>query len=119
MPEQTRFLGGNGIWSIVNTGDFDGDGHGDVLWREGTSGVVVMHRLVDGYLQSATVLGGNLEWSVSGTLDADSDGKSDVYWRNLAGIVVRHLMDGGSVRNSAIVGGNDVWRMLGRPGQQL
>jgi len=86
-------------WSIVGTGDFDGDGNADLLWRDnqrqyGRSG------FMSGATVSSTAGLGNIPttWSVAGTGDFNGDKKSDI-------LLARHqrqyrdvwLMNGGLV----------------------
>ncbi|MBC80186.1 MAG: hypothetical protein CMQ33_05075, partial [Gammaproteobacteria bacterium] len=64
------------------SGDFDGDGIADLLWRN-TNGANIVW-LMDGETikergQLPTVGGG---WTISGVGDFDMDGMADVFWNN-------------------------------------
>lgn len=72
-------------WQIVATGDFNGDGHSDVLFQS-TSGEVT-----DWLGQSNGSFSGNIAnadnhvdtgWVVAGTADFNGDGRDDILWRN-------------------------------------
>jgi serralysin len=95
-------------WRIAGTGDFNGDGRDDILWRQGGTG-----RLLD-WLGTAnggfTSNSGNFdmnvgtEWRITGTGDFNGDGRDDILWRqNGSG----HLLDwlgtanGGFISNAA------------------
>jgi hypothetical protein len=92
-------------WKIGGTGDFDGDGKTDILWRnygndankgrnvvwymDGTSqkgNEVQLQRLVD------------LDWKIEGVGDFNGDGKPDILWRyygaSSTGINMVWYMDG-------------------------
>jgi len=62
-PIATATLGGDADWTIVKTGDFNGDGKSDLLWRH-TSGLVVQWLMNGSTVASAATLGGDLSWSV-------------------------------------------------------
>jgi hypothetical protein len=71
--------------AIVGNGDYDGDGHADLLSRDDSTGGLSMLLLVDG-----RVVGGgevvpalSLDWEAAGTGDFDLDGRDDVLLRNL------------------------------------
>ncbi|MES2904280.1 MAG: FG-GAP-like repeat-containing protein [Pseudomonadota bacterium] len=81
-------------WLIAGTGDFNGDGRDDVLWRN-----------VDGQMSSwlATASGGfvnngavsgvfvPLDWSVVAVGDYNGDGRDDILWRNTNGTLTDWL----------------------------
>jgi hypothetical protein len=75
-------------WAIQGLGDFNGDGKGDILWREAASGGTYIWMM-----NGSTVIAGtgftnhqadNL-WRIVGIGDLNGDGKSDILWRNVGG----------------------------------
>lgn len=95
---QTYFpvaVGGGSGWDIARVGDFDGDGHTDLLWRNSGNGLVVIHYLtLDGiagfqFLQSVPFA----QWRVDAVGDLDGSGTEDLVWYEVAtGNVVRWMM---------------------------
>jgi hypothetical protein len=87
-------------WSIVGTGDFNGDGKSDILWRDTSGNTAVW------FMNGATSIGGGslgtvpTSWSIVGTGDFNGDGKSDLLWRDTSGNVAIWFMNG-----AAILGG--------------
>jgi hypothetical protein len=92
-------------WHVVDTGDFNGDGRSDILWRNDNG-------LVGNWLGTAN--GGFVDnsgaslsavptsWHVVGTGDFNADGRDDILWRNDNGLVGDWLgtATGGFVDNS-------------------
>ena len=106
----TRLVG-----EIQGTGDFNGDGKSDVLWRN-VNGTVAIWFMNNGSIQSqvyASVVPGN-DWQIKGTGDFNADGKADILWRNNDGTVAIWLMNGGAITVQAYPGvpGND-WQIQG------
>ncbi|MHC4128376.1 MAG: right-handed parallel beta-helix repeat-containing protein [Planctomycetota bacterium] len=107
-------------WAVAATGDFDGDGKSDIMWRHAVTGRNSLW-LMDG----RTLLPGSgplptvthPAWTVVGAGDFNGDGMCDVLWRH--GIIGRNtmwLMDG-TVKlpgSGALPEVNDPeWRIVG------
>ncbi len=75
----------NQDWDIAGTGDFNNDGHTDVLWRNNVNGTNMVW-----YLNGVTKTGDpgwlptldNQDWAIAGTGDFNFDGHTDILWRN-------------------------------------
>jgi len=88
-------------WRIVGTGDFDGDGKADVVWRNSSTGENYLYPMdgtlikpTEGFLRTVT----DQSWQVAGAADFNGDTKADVLWRNLAtGENYLYPMDGTTI----------------------
>ncbi len=95
-------------WQLIGTGDFNGDGHSDLLWRKNTGHNVIW------LMNGTTILpeSGNIytvtdfSWKIVAIYDFDGDGMSDLFWRNEGnGFNVIWLMNGASIKSD----GNTSW----------
>jgi len=74
-------------WQIAGTGDFNGDGDSDILWRyygpggyAGWNVIWYMHGTVEAdYAYLPTISDTN--WRIEGTGDVDADGVLEILWR--------------------------------------
>jgi hypothetical protein len=78
-------------------GDFNGDGNPDILWRNTSTGLIVVW-----YMNGGTIIGSadiavitGSTWQIVGTGDFNGDGKADILWRNTS------------------TGANEIWEMNG------
>jgi hypothetical protein len=109
-------------WKVAGTGDFNGDGHPDILWHHQTQGSLAVW-LMNGRLQIAAVAVvpdriADTNWRPVATGDFNGDGKRDIVWRHLTqGHIGVWFMDG--VRTLAAVSGtpdrvvDNNWRIVG------
>jgi len=98
-------VGANSGWSVVGTGDFNGDGKWDILWYHAPTGTVAVW-LMNGFtvLQKATV-GVLSGWTVAGTGDFNGDGNSDILWYNVpSGTVGVWFLNGAKLLQSGTFG---------------
>ncbi len=94
---------------IVSTGDFDGDGTSDILWRDTATSTMRVWLMESG---TKVKEGGDLliqdgtgqaqsrqrQWIIGATGDVDGDGSTDIVWRNTtSGEVVLWFMNGSTV----------------------
>ncbi len=102
----------------AQSGDRDGDGRADILWRNMATGQNWMYMMDGATIMSSvginTVAGP--DWQVAGNGDYDGDGRADILWRNSAtGQNWMYLMNGAAIESS--VGINTVaateWEIVG------
>ena len=97
-------------WSIVGTGDFNGDGQWDILWRDTSGNVAIWEMNGTSVLNPNTAGVGNVPttWSIVGTGDFNGDGKWDILWHDTSGNVSIWFMNGTSVSNPNAAGVGNV-----------
>ena len=115
LGQQNGGFAGNGAnfstnissnWHVIGTGDFNGDGKTDILWRadDGT--------VTDWLGQSNGAFSGNgsnfstnisSDWHIAGIGDFNGDGMADILWRNTDGTITEWLgqSNGGFAGNGA------------------
>jgi len=93
-------------WQVAGTGDFNGDGRDDILWRSDDG--ALSNWLSNGG-GTFTINDGNAfsqvptYWNVAGIGDFNGDGRDDILWRNVDGQISNWLgqANGGFVVNDA------------------
>ncbi len=112
-------------WSVAGVGDFDGDGHADLLWQQSSSGSV-MEWLMNGNtitsaaaptFQGSPVTVGS-SWSLIEIGDFNNDGNTDMLWRqNTTGTLSEWLMNGTTITASNTVASvpDQSWQVQSQP----
>ncbi|MEO8550790.1 MAG: FG-GAP-like repeat-containing protein [Kofleriaceae bacterium] len=82
-------------YTLIGTGDFDGDGIGDLLYRQADGAVVIWLLNADGGIAAANLIPVPTDWVFQGVARFNSDNRSDVLWRNFnTGQLSTWMMDG-------------------------
>ena len=74
----------NPDYAIVGTGDFNGDGSPDIVWRNTVTGANAIWYMSGVTLQEIVDLPAlpNPDYAIVGTGDFNGDGSPDIVWRN-------------------------------------
>jgi hypothetical protein len=113
-------LAENSAWRIVGTGDFNGDGHPDVLWQDPLSGAAQVWYLSGtsgNGLTGAAQLAGSNTWRIRSVGDFNNDGHPDVVWQDpVTGASQVWFLNGAqgtALMGAATLSGPNGWRIAG------
>ena len=93
-------------WKIKGTGDQNGDGKMDIVWRADNPGEMVYWQMNGGTIVSRTTMPpvGDMNWKIKGNGDYDGDGMSDMMWHHATtGQVYFWKMNAGNLVSSESV----------------
>jgi hypothetical protein len=101
-------------WQVAGIGDFNGDGHADILWRTAKGDIYIWTMNGLNVTSQTFVAGTSLDWQVQGVADFDGDGKADILWRHTTGVVAIWLMNGANFVTSGSPGSvGNTWQIAG------
>jgi hypothetical protein len=88
-------------WTIIGLGDFNGDGHADILWRDTSGDLAIWEMNGTQVINSGeTFVASVTGWSVVGIGDFNGDGKADLLWTDGNGNYAIWEMNGTQILNS-------------------
>jgi hypothetical protein len=94
-------------WKVVGTGDLNGDGFSDILWRHDTQGWLAYWFLQydavvgTGVLSVARSL--DINWEIKGVGDVDGDHYADIVWQHTDGTLAVWIMRGATVMSTRVL----------------
>lgn len=107
-------------WQIVGTGDYNGDGVSDLLWRSTEGTVTNWLGQSDGSFTNNWFnfnIHADSNWQIVGTHDFNGDGISDIMWRSMDGTLTNWLgqANGGFLNNFSNfhVNASSNWQIAG------
>jgi hypothetical protein len=87
-----------------STHDFNGDGRGDILWRDNNGNLSIWLMNAATVSSSGSIGTVPSSWSIVGQRDFNGDGKYDLLWRDSAGNTAIWFINGLQVSSSASLG---------------
>ena len=92
-------------YKIAGTGDFNGDGIDDILWRNDNGAIFNFIGKANGGVQNNgdnSWMGLSASWTVSGVGDFNGDGRDDILFRDANGVIFDYLANasGGFTANT-------------------
>ena len=100
VSEAATHLGVAAAWKMVGSGDFDGDGKSELLWRRSYDGGVAMWFMNGNafYTPARPYNDPDLSWHIAAIADLNGDGRADIVTRHEAtGEVYERLMNRDSI----------------------
>jgi glucose/arabinose dehydrogenase len=108
------------LWRVRAVGDFNHDGHADLVWQYTPTGLVALWLMNGPTAIGYLTVGGSVpgpEWEIFGTGDSGIDGELDLYWqhRTTGTLAIWHMV--GTVFASGVglsaSPGDPAWRAVG------
>jgi N-acetylneuraminic acid mutarotase len=105
-------------WQIVGTGDFNGDGNSDILWRNQQLGKTIVWLMNGSTLDQWHYVLPDIssDWNIVGVGDFQGDGDSDILWHNkLLGMTTVWFMNGWTLNEwgSVLPAPSSDWQIAG------
>jgi hypothetical protein len=106
-------------WKVAGTGDLNGDGFSDILWRNGVDGSLAAWFLQNNQVIATNYLSINkmadVNWQIKGLGDIDGDKCADIIWQHTDGSLAAWIMRGTQVTSTRFLSipnvGDTAWQI--------
>ncbi len=124
MTSQGNAVTPDASWSVAGVGDFNGDGHADLLWRQNTGSLAIWLMNGSSISSSAAVtyqgnaVAPDASWSVVEIGDFTGNGGSDILWRqSTTGAMTEWIMNGSQIVSTSTLSASPdaSWQVQGKP----
>ena len=106
---------GDGGWTELATGDFNHDGHADVLWRHDSDGATAAWLMgADGTPTATPSYLNAAGWSLVAHGDFDGNGTADLMWQQGNTVAAWLMNSDGTVGWHGTVGSSSGWTAIGQ-----
>jgi hypothetical protein len=94
-------------WKVAGTGDLNGDGYTDIVWRHDQQGWLAYWFMVNNQVTGTGLLSVNrvtdLNWELRAVGDVDGDHYADLVWQHTDGTIAAWTMRGATVTSTAVL----------------
>ena len=120
---QGNIIAPDASWSVAGIGDFNGDGHADILWRQSNGSVAMWLMNGSSVTSSAAItyqgnaVAPDSSWSVVEIGDFNGSGGTDILWRQSAtGALSEWLMNGSQIVSTSTLSASPdaSWQVQGK-----
>ncbi|MEQ1489391.1 MAG: PQQ-dependent sugar dehydrogenase [Terricaulis sp.] len=96
-------------WTVEGTGDLNGDGRDDIVFRNGATGDMSLWQMNGQAISPASLGNVGAAWSVAGIGDLNGDTRDDIVWRNSNGDLNIWFMNGAVVSGASLGNVSSNW----------
>ena len=102
-------------WHIRGAGDFNNDGHADIVWQNNDGSVAIWDMNGASIIGAAVIANPGPSWHLAAAADFSGDGSSDLLFQNNDGSVAIWQMNGTSLVSGAVLAANpgSAWHIKG------
>ena len=99
-------------WQVLGTGDFNGDGRSDLLWRNETGITAIWEMNGNQVIGNYGIGTLSTDWRFVDTGDFNGDGNSDVLWRHNNGAIKIWQVNSGQMSDLSLGSVPNEWKIV-------
>src|SRR6185437_9872481 len=102
-------------WTEAGSGDFNGDGHSDILWQDASGQIAIWNMNGTNVIGGGSLANPGPSWKAVGTGDFNADGAADILFQNTNGQAAIWEINGNTIIGGGAVSPNPgpAWTAVG------